>query len=162
MNNSTKKVVLVGHFNVGKSSMIRRFVKNIFSEDYLVTIGVHILKKTITISNIDMTLVVWDIEGKEAINTVRDSYLLGTSGFIYVIDPTRINTYQNLADELKFLTKKYPKTPIITVCNKSDLVDINDFKKTLLNLNLEFDFSASAKTGENVENIFHDLALKMK
>ena len=160
--NSTKKIVLVGHFNVGKSSMIRRFVQNIFSDDYLVTIGVHILKKTITINDQEMTLVIWDIEGKEAVNTVRDSYLLGTSGFIYVIDPTRINTYQNLADELKFLKKKYPKTPIITVCNKSDLVDIDVFKKTLLNLNLEFDFSTSAKTGQNVENIFHDLALKMK
>ena len=161
MSNTTKKIVLVGHFNVGKSSMIRRFVENVFSDDYQVTIGVHILKKTIQINNAAINLVIWDIEGKEAINEVRESYLLGTSGFIYVFDPTRMHTYQNLADEQKFLRKKYPKIPIVTVCNKVDLIDIDDFKETTKHLAIEFDHFASAKTGNNIEQIFVDLATKM-
>ena len=65
--NDTKKIVLVGHFGVGKSSLIRRFVKNSFSEDYLVTIGVHILKKEIDINNQQVNLIIWDVEGKENI-----------------------------------------------------------------------------------------------
>jgi len=41
----SKKIVLLGHFGVGKSSLIKRFVENTFSEDYKVTIGEHIFKK---------------------------------------------------------------------------------------------------------------------
>jgi small GTP-binding protein len=88
--NKPKKIVLVGHFGVGKSSLIRRFVKNEFSDDYMVTIGVHILKKEVTLEKENYTLVLWDIEGKESIKDVRETYLLGTSGFIYVFNPTII------------------------------------------------------------------------
>ncbi len=159
--NSTKKIVLVGHFNVGKSSMIRRFVQNVFSDDYLVTIGVHILKKTIAIDNQDITLVIWDIEGKEDIQKVRSSYLLGTSGFIYVIDPTRIHTYQNLKEELKFIDSNYSKIPVFTVANKSDLINIDEFKEKIIEKALTIDYFCSAKTGENVELVFEKLASKL-
>jgi small GTP-binding protein len=158
---STKKIVLVGHFNVGKSSMIRRFVQNVFSDDYLVTIGVHILKKIISVNNQEITLVIWDIEGKEDIQKVRSSYLLGTSGFIYVIDPTRIHTYQNLKEELKFIDENYSKTPIFTVANKVDLINIDEFKQKIIEKSLSIDYFCSAKTGENVELVFEKLASQL-
>ena len=158
---SSKKVVLVGHFGVGKSSLIRRFVQNEFSDDYLVTIGVHILKKVVTINNDETTVIIWDIEGKEDIQKVRSSYLMGSSGFIYVIDPTRIHTYQNLNEELKFIAKNYSKIPIITVANKSDLIVEADFKKEIAEKNLKIDYFTSAKNGDNVEEIFRNLTLEM-
>ena len=158
---SSKKVVLVGHFGVGKSSLIRRFVQNEFSDDYLVTIGVHILKKVITINNDETTVIIWDIEGKEDIQKVRSSYLMGSSGFIYVIDPTRIHTYQNLNEELKFIAKNYSKIPVVTVANKSDLINLDDFQKEITDKNLKIDFFTSAKSGENVEEIFRNLTLEM-
>ena len=158
---SSKKVVLVGHFGVGKSSLIRRFVQNEFSDDYLVTIGVHILKKVVTIDNDETTVIIWDIEGKEDIQKVRSSYLMGSSGFIYVIDPTRIHTYQNLEEELKFIAKNYSKIPVITVANKSDLIVEADFKKEIAEKNLKIDYFTSAKNGDNVEEIFRNLTLEM-
>ena len=158
---SSKKVVLVGHFGVGKSSLIRRFVQNEFSDDYLVTIGVHILKKVITINNDETTVIIWDIEGKEDIQKVRSSYLMGSSGFIYVIDPTRIHTYQNLNEELKFISKNYSKIPVITVANKSDLINMDDFQKEITEKNLKIDFFTSAKSGKNVEEIFRNLTIEM-
>jgi small GTP-binding protein len=158
---SAKKIVLVGHFGVGKSSLIRRFVQNSFSDDYLVTIGVHILKKVVEINSQLTTLVIWDIEGKEEIQKVRTSYLMGTSGFIYVIDPTRIQTYQNLKIELEFIKKNYPKIPVITVSNKSDLIDVDDFRQKIEKDNLKIDFFASAKTGSNVETIFSKLTTEI-
>ena len=158
---SSKKVVLVGHFGVGKSSLIRRFVQNEFSDDYLVTIGVHILKKVVTINNDETTVIIWDIEGKEDIQKVRSSYLMGSSGFIYVIDPTRIHTYQNLNEELKFIAKNYAKIPVITVANKSDLIVEADFKKEIAEKNLKIDYFTSAKNGDNVEEIFRNLTLEM-
>ncbi|MEN9599987.1 MAG: hypothetical protein RL596_2308 [Bacteroidota bacterium] len=157
----SKKIVLVGHYGVGKSSLIRRFVQNIFSDSYQVTIGVHILKKTVSFKGEEITLVLWDIEGKENINQTRASYLLGTSGFIFVVDPTRDTTYQNLKEELNFLDRNYPKTPVIKLVNKSDLIDVEEFKKVLAIQQLEMDFFSSAKTGDNVENVFMQLVTKM-
>lgn len=71
----SKKVVLIGHFGVGKSSLIRRFVENTFTEDYKVTIGVHILKKDVILpeTNKDITLVIWDLEGNDDIRVASQS-----------------------------------------------------------------------------------------
>jgi small GTP-binding protein len=159
--NSSKKIVLVGHFGVGKSSLMRRFVQNTFSDNYIVTIGVHILKKEIKIEELNLTLVIWDIEGKDDIQKVRSSYLLGTSGFIYVIDPTRSQTYERFNEEIDFLKTTYPTSKIVSVANKSDLIDIEEFKNLLEQENISIDYFASAKEGIEVENLFQTIGLKM-
>ena len=138
--NSSKKVVLVGHFGVGKSSLMRRFVQNTFSDNYIVTIGVHILKKEIKIEELNLTLVIWDIEGKDDIQKVRSSYLLGTSGFIYVIDPTRSQTHERFNEEIDFLKTTYPTSKIVSVANKSDLIDIEEFKNLLEQKNISIGY----------------------
>ena len=159
--NSSKKVVLVGHFGVGKSSLMRRFVQNTFSYNYIVTIGVHILKKEIKVEELNLTLVIWDIEGKDDIQKVRSSYLIGTSGFIYVIDPTRSQTYERFNEEIDFLKTTYPTSKIVSVANKSDLIDVEEFKNLLEQENISIDYFASAKEGIEVENLFHTIGLKM-
>lgn len=160
MNNS-KKVVLVGHFGVGKSSLVRRFVQNTFSDNYIVTIGVHILKKEIRINELDLTLIIWDIEGKDDIKKVRPSYLLGTSGFIYVIDPTRTQTYEHFNDEIDFLKSNYSKAKVISVSNKTDLINLEEFQESLKQKQIDIDFFASAKSGNEVEKLFHTIGMKM-
>ncbi|WGD36077.1 GTP-binding protein [Olleya sp. YS] len=156
----SKKIVLIGHFGVGKSSLIRRFVENTFSEDYKVTIGVHVLKKEITIpkSNDDITLVIWDLEGNDDITNTRPSYLIGTSGFLYVFDMTRPTTYENLEFDLNYIKERYPNIPMKIIGNKKDLVT-NDFIKQNNDVFGRFvDFYTSAKSGKNVEEVFYNLA----
>ncbi len=156
----SKKVVLIGHFGVGKSSLIRRFVKNTFSEDYKVTIGVHVLKKDVTIPEVNdaITLVIWDLEGNDDITNTRSSYLLGTNGFVYVFDMTRPATYQNLEHDLNYIKERYPSIPMKVVGNKKDLVT-NDFIKQNNDVFGSFtDFYTSAKSGKKVEEVFSNLA----
>jgi small GTP-binding protein len=160
MNNS-KKVVLVGHFGVGKSSLVRRFVQNTFSDSYIVTIGVHILKKEIKIDGLNLTLIIWDIEGKDDIQKVRSSYLLGTSGFIYVIDPTRPQTFERFNDEKAFIKENFPTSQLVSVANKIDLIDIEEFKTLLTERKINIDYFASAKMGTEVENVFQKIGMKM-
>lgn len=159
--NSSKKVVLVGHFGVGKSSLVRRFVQNTFSDSYIVTIGVHILKKEIRINELDLTLIIWDIEGKDDIKKVRSSYLLGTSGFIYVIDPTRPQTYESFNDEMDFIKTNFPTAQVVSVANKIDLIELDEFKAVLQEQAIEVDYFASAKMGLEVENLFQTIGMKM-
>lgn len=156
----SKKIVLIGHFGVGKSSLIRRFVEDTFSEDYKVTIGVHVLKKEVNLpkTNDDITLVIWDLEGNDDITNTRASYLMGTNGFIYVFDMTRPATYEKLGFDLDYINDRYPKTPIRVIGNKKDLVT-NDFIKQNKDVFGRFvDFYTSAKSGKNVEEVFSNLA----
>ena len=66
-----KKVILVGHFGVGKSSLVKRFVHSQFSEEYITTIGVKIDKKAITVNGITVNLLIWDIAGEDSQKKIR-------------------------------------------------------------------------------------------
>lgn len=156
----SKKIVLIGHFGVGKTSLIRRFVENTFSEDYKVTIGVHISKKTIDITdnNTSVSLIIWDLEGQDDIKKTRSSYLLGTHGFIYVFDLSRPVTFENLKSELDFLNENYPKTPVKVVGNKMDLVNKQYLSQYSDIFKPYVDFFVSAKSGSRVETLFSKLA----
>lgn len=153
---SSKKIVLVGHFGVGKTSIIRRFVDDVFTDDYKVTIGVHIFKKEIEVKKTNLTFVIWDLEGKDDIEKVRKSHLIGTSGFMYVIDPTRDTTYVNIESEVGYLKLNYPNAQLLTIANKVDLIDQEEF---LNEIDFKIDYFTSAKTNENVESIFNQLGL---
>ena len=153
---SSKKIVLVGHFGVGKTSIIRRYVDNIFTDDYKVTIGVHIFKKEIEVKGEKLTFVIWDLEGKDDIEKVRKSHLIGTSGFMYIVDPTRDTTYVNIESEVGYLKSNYPKAELLTIANKVDLIDVEDF---LNEIDFHIDYFTSAKTNENVESIFNQLGI---
>jgi len=56
-----KKIAMVGAFAVGKTSLVQRFVRSIFSEKYQTTIGVKIDQKEVHINGEDVTLLLWDI-----------------------------------------------------------------------------------------------------
>ena len=87
---------------------------------------------------------------------VRKSHLIGTSGFLYVIDPTRRTTYVNIENETGYLKSNYPTAQLVTIANKVDLIEKDDFIKEI---NFPIDFYTSAKTNENVEAIFNQLGL---
>lgn len=159
----SKKVVLIGHFGVGKTSLFRRFVDDEFSEDYKVTLGVQIKKKVITLPNgTEMSMIMWDTEGhSESVKDTRKSYLLGSHAFIYVFDVTRPETYENLPLELAYLKKQYAKVHLNVIGNKLDLVKEKTITEELTSKEIPFDCLASAKTNKNVDNFFSNLAEAM-
>ncbi|TMM59069.1 GTP-binding protein [Maribacter algarum] len=156
---SSKKIVVLGHFGVGKTSLIRRFVTDTFSDNYKVTIGVHITKKLVEIAvDREVSLILWDLEGTDEIESIRDSYLLGTHGLVFVFDVSRPSTFEHLGNDLKIVRNKVPETPLMVVGNKSDLVDKAELKTVLDENELSADFLTSAKTGEFVNELFLKLA----
>ena len=158
MSNS-KKVVLLGHFGVGKTSLMRRFVENTFSEDYRVTLGVQIQKKTIDLpGRKSLSMIIWDIEGNTTIKNTRSSYMLGSSGYIYVFDATRIDTFSELNEEIEFLMNQYPKAKIKVIANKIDMVNKPSLIDLLATKEIQCDYFTSAKTGSMVNEMFEALA----
>ena len=84
-----KKVCMLGAYAVGKTSLVMRFVKNVFSERYRTTIGVRIHKKELELDGRPFGLLLWDLHGDDEFQEVRDSYLRGAAGFLLVADGTR-------------------------------------------------------------------------
>jgi GTPase SAR1 family protein len=103
-------------------------------------------------------MIIWDIEGNTTIKNTRLSYMLGTSGFIYVFDATRIDTFNQLNEEIEFLTNQYPEAKIKTIANKVDLINKNALQDLLSNKQIKCDYYTSAKTGEMVNEMFEALA----
>lgn len=155
----SKKIVVLGHFGVGKTSLIRRFVTDTFSDNYKVTIGVHITKKIVEISvENTVSLILWDLEGTDDIASIRESYLLGTHGAVFVFDISRPSTFQNLASDLEVVQSKLTNVPLMIVGNKCDLVDKEKLKISFEEYNISPDYITSAKTGSSVNDLFLKLA----
>ena len=118
------KVVLLGQGGVGKTSLVRRYVKNTFSSDYKQTIGSNFLLKTLQLNKTTRMLIqIWDLSGQDSFRTVRAQYYLYSRGAILVFDLTRPDTLYKLDNWYMDLLQRTGKIPLILVGNKSDLED---------------------------------------
>ncbi len=157
----SKKVILLGQFGVGKTSLIQKFIHSKFSEKYITTIGVKVDKKVITINGRELSLIVWDIAGESAHQKVPKAYKMGAHGAIFVFDVMRPSTYESIEEDIKHMQSILPPMPVVLVGNKKDLISeqkLNALKKILPKNNY---FFSSAKTGELVEDMFDKLAKLM-
>jgi small GTP-binding protein len=159
-----KKVCMLGGFAVGKTSLVARYVRGIFSEKYLTTVGVKIDKKTVAAGDRDVTLVLWDINGQDEFQDVQEAYLRGTSGYLLVVDGTRRATLETAARLQEKAAAVAGNVPFVVVLNKSDLsAEWQVDERGLLRF-AERNWSivrTSAKTGEGVEETFLKLTQAM-
>lgn len=152
----SKKVVITGHFGVGKTSLFNRFITNTFNEKYLTTIGVRVDKKSLYIDGQEISLVIWDLAGEVSQEKVPRSYFLGASAVIYVFDLSRPATFSRLEDDLVYIQSVLPEVLIRKVGNKKDLVTDETLKT--IHAQTKPHYFTSARTGENVEDLFEGIA----
>lgn len=124
----TSKLLLLGDGAVGKTSLVRRYVDNMFSDDYIATIGVNVKKKTL--KKYDMTLQIWDIYGQKSVFPGKhSSNYTGAEAALVVFDITRYKTFRNLNDWIGDLYKVTGKIPVVLLGNKVDI--IKEFEKEM-------------------------------
>ena len=157
----SKKVILTGSFGVGKTSLFNQFIYQQFSDKYLTTIGVKVNKKELTIDGEDLSVLLWDIAGEVAQDKVPNSYFLGASGIIYVVDLSRPITFNNMKTDIALLKKLLKDATLIIVGNKKDLLSAEELAEVAQNLEVKLDFTTSAKTGENIDALFLELGKKL-
>ena len=161
------KVCLLGAPGVGKSSLVRRFVHSIFSDQYSSTIGVAIERKVMVLgSGEDITMIIWDVHGESEPLVVPDRYLRGVSGYLLVADATRPETAATAATLGARVTELVGPIPHLVVWNKVDLVGddrsmAEDPKVGGLADAATATIFTSAKTGFEVESAFQWLAEAM-
>ena len=159
------KLVALGNGAVGKTSCIKRYTEDSFSERYIATIGTTFALKTVNTvlpsgSNITARIVLWDLAGQPTYNELRRRYMAGSSMAIIVYDVTRPQTFLDIGEWFtKFITV-CPNAVVAVVANKIDredrLVPAEAGKMVTQWLDV-LHYETSAKTGENVNTLFTDL-----
>lgn len=156
-----KKVCMVGLFGVGKTCLVQQFVHSIFTAKYHSTVGVKIDRKVVGVDGKDVTLMLWDLEGRDAHQDVSVSYLRGSHAVLYVVDGTRRETFDQVFDLRERARAAIGDAPSAVALNKSDLKDQWTLEarddRTLADQGWHA-VRTSAKTGEGVEAIFEWIA----
>ena len=158
-----KKICMLGAYAVGKTSLVARFVRSIFSEKYHSTVGVKIDKKTLTVGEREATLILWDLAGEDDFYQVRTSYLRGSAGYLLVADGLRRSSLEKAIELQQRAENEVGKVPFILVINNLDLMDDWEIKATdisELSAKQWQMVSTSAKSGVGVEEVFRALTLK--
>lgn len=159
--NIKKKICLIGAFAVGKTSLVQRHVYAIFSKKYHTTVGVKVDKKTMVVKGKAVDLIIWDLHGEDAFQTVQMSYLRGSAAHLYVVDGTRRSTLDTALNLRERAREVHGDTPAVLALNKSDLQDeweITAQDMSRLSEESIVTIRTSAKTGQSVEQAFYTLA----
>ncbi len=163
------KVVLVGDKAVGKTSLIRRYVLDQFDDRYLLTLGAKVTKKVEEVDarernlRASVELNVWDIMGQAGFRELaKEAYFHGARGILAVVDLTRKSSLDGIAAWIKAVVDVTGPVPLVLLANKHDLTSqamITPAQVTDAARDLKCaSFLTSAKTGENVEAAFRQLA----
>lgn len=155
---------MVGAFATGKTSLVSRFVKSIYSDIYQSTVGVRIDKTTVKCKDHEVNLILWDLHGEDEFQKVRMSYLRGSSGYLLVVDGTRRYTLDKAFSLQQKVEETIGKVPFILILNKSDLTEEWELEDSVINDLLERRWNVikgSAKTGLGVEQAFIKLTEKI-
>jgi small GTP-binding protein len=163
------KVCLVGENAVGKTSLIKKFVLDIFDDSYITTIGTKITKKTMTFEAQDpikMDMMIWDIMGQASFRSLlQDAYFYGAHGVIAIADSTRVDTVKSLHEWLDSMKQVVGEVPVVFLANKVDITDQLEVTQDLMDSELaKYETKAmfcSAKTGQNVAEAFQLLGEKI-
>ncbi|MFX1366700.1 MAG: Rab family GTPase [Promethearchaeota archaeon] len=164
------KFVLLGDAAVGKTSLVDIYAHHKFQENYIPTLGVNIVVKELKIEEINaqIRLVIWDIAGQDKYDVSRKMFFQGVVGALLVYDITREDTFTGIEskwlNDLNDFSEK--DLSFILIGNKTDL---NDSRAVSTEKGRAFadkinaaDFvETSAKYGENVEEAFKKLVIKV-
>ena len=165
-----KKVGLIGDSAVGKTSLIRRYVIDVFDDKYIATIGTKVSKRDIEYRLSDktvyLTMMLWDILGQKDYKKIRDQSMRSSHGVMIVCDLTRPETVKS--GEEFWLSEAWQslgQVPVLFVGNKVDKSGdecdaVKELEEVAAKAEMPFTL-CSAKTGENVEAAFKKIGEMM-
>jgi small GTP-binding protein len=166
MKEMIRKICMLGDPAVGKTSLVRRFVLDVFDDEYIPSIGMKVTKKQVHLdtADLDVTLMIWDILGSKT-NRFDSVYYKGVKGALLVTDMQREKTVDSIPKWIDGLFDITGEVPVLFISNKSDLGEAGaGFKRKIDKYRKQYNaarLETSAKTGKNVEDAFIHLSKKI-
>jgi small GTP-binding protein len=158
-----RKVCLIGDGAVGKTSLVRRYVLEVFGDEYITTFGAKVSKKVIVLGDLELTLMIWDILGQKSGASMHSAYFSGANGAFLVCDSTRPETLDSLSSWHQEFSRVAGAVPVIPLANKCDMQSrMAEGSWDAISTTTGHDLRrTSAKTGEGVEEAFLQLGRLM-
>jgi len=150
------KIVIIGSSGVGKTSILTRYIHDIYDGGIQHTIGVEYSQKIVE----NHKLEIWDLSGIERFRSIVRSYYNKCSVALLVFDLANVKSLYDLIEWIKDIrTVNTEKVVFILVGNKSDISNIDQERidKFLKNYNLNEYIECSAKSGDNINKIFENV-----
>ena len=157
------KLVFLGDIYVGKTSIINRFMYESFDTNYQATIGIDFLSKTLYLDDRTVRLQLWDTAGQERFRSLIPNYIRDSSVAVIVFDITNKQTFLNCdkwVEDVK--NERGNDAVIVLVGNKIDKIEeravTQEEAQTKAKSFEAFYIETSAKTGDNVKQLFKQIA----
>lgn len=153
------KLLIIGDSGVGKSSLLLRFADDVFTGNFITTIGVDFKIRTVEIEGEKVKLQIWDTAGQERFRTITSTYYRGTHGVIVVYDVCSGESFANVKRWLHEIDQNCDNVNRILVGNKCDdpenkVVLTEDAHRFADQMGIQL-FETSAKDNINVEQMFN-------
>eukprot|EP00045_Choanoeca_perplexa_P001331 m.18984 g.18984 ORF g.18984 m.18984 type:complete len:225 (+) comp10877_c0_seq1:36-710(+) len=156
------KVLIVGNGAVGKSSMIQRYCKGIFTEAYKKTIGVDFLEKKLRSGNEDLRLMIWDTAGQEEFDSMTKAYYRDAEACVVAFSTIDRASFDAVTSWIKKVEDEVGSIPMVLIQNKIDLIDdaaMSNAEAEALAEQIQLKFyRTSVQENYNVDEVFKYLA----
>ena len=157
-------IVTLGNGQVGKTSIILRYIDDRFSLNYLSTIGIDSkIKKIIMPNGEQIKVKISDTAGQERFRSIASNYLKKANGILLVYDITSHESFSDINKWLQEINKNECNKPMVLIGNKCDLNDQREVPKEEgmgyaknVAKNIPF-YETSCKSGENIDKAIMDL-----
>lgn len=164
-NRLNYKIIILGESYVGKTSIVQRYINDIFDDDLLATIGIDLMRKTIQLNDDQVDLDIWDTAGQERFYSITKSYYRNAHGILLVFDLSDEKTFTCIDQWLEGIKLEVSENvPIFLIGNKLDRIDnlnLELYQNRANRDNLTF-FAVSAKSGQKIDEVFYKMAEECK
>lgn len=97
-NSVVIKVGMVGDAQIGKTSLMVKYVEGSWDEDYIQTLGVNFMEKTISIRNTEITFSIWDLGGQREFVNMLPLVCNDAVAILFMFDLTRKSTLNSVKE----------------------------------------------------------------
>eukprot|EP00055_Hartaetosiga_balthica_P009966 m.41035 g.41035 ORF g.41035 m.41035 type:complete len:225 (+) comp6972_c1_seq1:162-836(+) len=155
------KVLIVGNGAVGKSSMIQRYCKGIFTQEYKKTIGVDFLEKKLSVDGEELRLMIWDTAGQEEFDSLTKTYYRDAEACVVAFSTIDRASFENVESWISKVEVEVGRIPMVLIQNKVDLLDQAEMTKEEAEgladkVKLKF-FRTSVLEDHNINQVFQYL-----